>query len=138
MPGNWPAWFGPGVAGKGPVTTAGTSPAAYRCALSHHSLIERIPRTHRYRVTGTGLHSAMILTRLHDRVLPAALAQTHRDYPHPPGKLRAAATAYQQAIDGIIHEWTPTGFVDTIRSGTMVYEERTGSGTGSQEVHPGI
>jgi len=26
--------------------------------------------------------------------------------------------------------WTPTGFVDTIRSGTMVYEERTGSGTG--------
>lgn len=34
--------------------------------------------------------------------------------------------------------WTPTGFVDTIRSGTMVYEERTGSGTGSQEVHPGI
>ena len=34
--------------------------------------------------------------------------------------------------------WTPTGFVDTIRSGTMVYEERTGRGTGSQEVHPGI
>ena len=33
---------------------------------------------------------------------------------------------------------TPTGFVDTIRSGTMVYEERTGSGTGSQEVHPGV
>ena len=33
---------------------------------------------------------------------------------------------------------TPTGFVDTIRSGTMVYEERTGRGTGSQEVHPGI
>ena len=28
--------------------------------------------------------------------------------------------------------------VDTIRSGTMVYEERTGSGTGSQEVHPGV
>jgi len=32
----------------------------------------------------------------------------------------------------------PTGFVDTIRSGTMIYEERTGSGTGSQKVHPGI
>ena len=38
----------------------------------------------------------------------------------------------------IVAAWTPTGFVDTIRSGTMVYEERTGSGTGSQEVHPGI
>ena len=37
-----------------------------------------------------------------------------------------------------IQYWTPTGFVDTIRSGTMVYEERTGSGTGSQEVHPGV
>jgi len=34
--------------------------------------------------------------------------------------------------------WTPTGFVDTVRSGTMVYEERTVSGTGAQEVHPGI
>lgn len=34
--------------------------------------------------------------------------------------------------------WTPTGSVDSHRSGTMVYEERTGSGTGSQEVHPGI
>jgi hypothetical protein len=37
-----------------------------------------------------------------------------------------------------IADWTPTGFVDTIRSGTMVYEERTGRGTGAQEVHPGI
>jgi pyruvate,water dikinase len=34
--------------------------------------------------------------------------------------------------------WSPTGFVDSHRSGTMVYEERTGSGTGSQEVHPGV
>ena len=42
------------------------------------------------------------------------------------------------SYDVIINTWTPTGFVDTIRSGTMVYEERTGSGTGSQEVHPGI
>jgi hypothetical protein len=32
VPGNWPAWFGPGAAGKGPATTAGTSPAAYRCS----------------------------------------------------------------------------------------------------------
>ena len=41
-------------------------------------------------------------------------------------------------IDAGFADWTPTGFVDTIRSGTMVYEERTGRGTGSQEVHPGI
>jgi hypothetical protein len=43
-----------------------------------------------------------------------------------------------QLFFSLATDWTPTGFVDTIRSGTMVYEERTGSGTGSQEVHPGI
>jgi hypothetical protein len=37
---------------------------------------------------------------------------------------------------GAMVVWTPTGFVDTTLSGTMVYEERTGSGTGTQEVHP--
>ena len=50
-------------------------------------------------------------------------------------------TRYTDAISQLGSDkldWTPTGFVDTIRSGTMVYEERTGSGTGSQEVHPGI
>ena len=34
--------------------------------------------------------------------------------------------------------WTPTGFVDSPRCGTTVYEERTGSGICAQEVHPGI
>ena len=32
----------------------------------------------------------------------------------------------------------PPGFVDTIQSGTMVYEERTGKWDRLQEVHPGI
>jgi hypothetical protein len=45
----------------------------------------------------------MILTRLHDRVLPAGLAHVTQAT-GPPGKLRAAATAYQQAIDDIIHD----------------------------------
>ena len=69
---------------------------------SHH-MIERIPRTHRYRVTATGPHTVMILTRLHDRVLPASLAQFTQTT-GPPGRLRAAATAYQAAIDDIIHD----------------------------------
>jgi hypothetical protein len=85
-----------------PPISAGQMTYDLRRLRSHH-LIERIPSTHRYRVTGTGLHTAMILTRLHDRVLPAALAQLTETI-HPPGKLRAAATAYQQAIDGIIHD----------------------------------
>jgi hypothetical protein len=51
----------------------------------------------------------------------------------------AAARSQKGEADRLEGEaWTPTGFVDTTSSGTMVYEERTGRGTGAQEVHPGI
>ena len=56
-----------------------------------------------------------------------------------PAYLGAQIDQLRHALEAVAaNVWTPTGFVDTIRSGTMVYEERTGSGTGSQEVHPGI
>jgi len=45
----------------------------------------------------------MFLTRIHDRILPTGLAEP-TDASTPPGRLRAAATAYQQAIDDIIHD----------------------------------
>ena len=70
--------------------------------LRSHQLIERLPGTHRYRVTSSGLHTAMFLTRVHDRILPTGLAQLTATA--PPGKLRAAATAYQTAIDDIIRD----------------------------------
>jgi hypothetical protein len=70
--------------------------------LRTHQLIERIPGTHRYRVTDTGLHTAMFLTRLNDRILPAGFAQLAATA--LPGPLRAAASAYQAAIDDIIHD----------------------------------
>jgi hypothetical protein len=70
--------------------------------LRSHHLINRIPGTHRYHVTDTGLHTAMFLTRLHDRVLPAGLA--HLTPTAPPGKLRHAAAAYQAAIDDLIRD----------------------------------
>ena len=70
--------------------------------LRSHVLIERIPRTHRYRVTDLGLHTAMLLTRVHDRVLPTGLAQLASDA--TPNKLRHAATAYQSAIDELTRE----------------------------------
>ena len=70
--------------------------------LRTHQLIERVPGTHRYQVTDTGLHTAMFLTRLHDRILPAGFAQLTATA--PPGKLRRAATAYQAAIDDIIRD----------------------------------
>ena len=85
-----------------PAVTAGQVTYDLRRLRSHH-LIERIPRTHRYRVTSTGLHTAMILTRIHDRVLPAGLAELTQATA-PRSKLRTAATAYQAAIDDIIRD----------------------------------
>jgi hypothetical protein len=62
-----------------------------------HGLIERVPHTHRYRVSDTGLPTAMFLTRIHDRLLPTGLA--HLNDPTDTGPLRTAAHRYQQAID---------------------------------------
>ena len=75
--------------------------------LRAHDMIERLPRTHRYRVTELGLHAAMLLTRLHDRVLPTGLGELTElaavnGLPH--SKLRTAATAYKHAIDELIHD----------------------------------
>jgi hypothetical protein len=66
--------------------------------LRHHGLIQRIPHTHRYRVTDTGLQSAMFLSAVHDRLLPTGLA----DLAAPtPTRLRAASTAYRAAINDL-------------------------------------
>ena len=67
--------------------------------LRTHGLIAKIAHTHRYQVTDHGLHTAMFLTRLHDRLLPTGLA--HLSDQTTPGPLRAAATAYQRAIDNL-------------------------------------
>jgi hypothetical protein len=66
-----------------------------------HGLIDRIPHTHRYHLTDTGLPTAMFLTRIHDRLLPTGLA--HLTDPTTTGPLRTAATTYQQAIDTLAH-----------------------------------
>ncbi|MGB6457701.1 MAG: hypothetical protein WBH47_24775 [Streptosporangiaceae bacterium] len=83
-----------------PAVTAGQMTYDLR-RLRTHNLIAKIPRTHRYQVTATGLHTAMLLTRLHDRVLLAGLAQTTAPAT-PNGRLRHAALAYQAAIDDLI------------------------------------
>jgi hypothetical protein len=43
--------------------------------LRAHGLIARIPRTHRYRITDTGLHHAALITHIHTRLLHPGLAQ---------------------------------------------------------------
>jgi len=62
-----------------------------------HGLIERVPHTHRYHVTATGLPTAIFLTRVHDRFLPTGLAEITDDTSS--GPLRVAAHRYQQAFD---------------------------------------
>jgi hypothetical protein len=64
-----------------------------------HNLIERIPHTHRYQVTDTGLRHALFLTKAHTRLLRTGLAEIHG--PPVPTKLRAADRAYQTAINDL-------------------------------------
>jgi hypothetical protein len=69
--------------------------------LRAHGLITRLPGTHRYQVTDTGLHRALFLTRAHDPLLRTGLAQL-ADPSNPP--LRVASHSYQHAVDGLIRE----------------------------------
>ncbi len=72
--------------------------------LRGHGLITRIPGSHRYRVTDTGIHQAMLLTHIHTRLLqPGLAALTDPDPPHPTG-LRTAARNYQHALDQLTQE----------------------------------
>jgi hypothetical protein len=66
--------------------------------LRHHGLIERIPKTHRYQVTDTGLRYALFLTRAHNRILRTGLAELTDPSP-PASTLHAADRAYQAALD---------------------------------------
>ncbi|MDP9145328.1 MAG: hypothetical protein M3N43_11640 [Actinomycetota bacterium] len=70
--------------------------------LRTHGLIERKPHSNRYRVTDHGLRTAMLITRVHDRLLPTALS--HQADPHTRHRLQAASTAYQRALDTLAEQ----------------------------------
>lgn len=72
-----------------------------------HGLIERIPRTHRYQVTDTGLRHALLPTRLHARFLRPGLAELTRQPPPVPRSLRAVDRAYRDAIDDLARQAGP-------------------------------
>jgi hypothetical protein len=69
--------------------------------LREHGLIQRLPNTHRYRVTDTGLQHALFLTHAHDHLLRAGLAELTDPDPPIPSRLRSAARTYQQAFDDL-------------------------------------
>jgi hypothetical protein len=64
-----------------------------------HGLIQRIPHSFRYQVTQTGIGQARFLTRLTQRLLIPGLAQLTDPSPPELAPLRAAARAYDAALD---------------------------------------
>jgi hypothetical protein len=70
--------------------------------LRSHGLIERTPHTNRYRVTNDGLRTAMLITRVHDRLLPIALA--HQADTPTGHRLQTASVAYQRALDNLANQ----------------------------------
>jgi hypothetical protein len=66
-----------------------------------HGLIERIPRTHRYRLTPFGLRSAIFFTRTYNRLLRPGLARIAPVAParSSPSTLRASFDRLQNAVD---------------------------------------
>ena len=60
-----------------------------------HGLIERIPSSHRYRVTELGFRSALFLVRSYVRLLRPGLAVLGSREPPLPSPLRKAVTLRQ-------------------------------------------
>ena len=72
--------------------------------LRAHGLITRIPKTHRYQISDTGLHHAMLITHLPPRLLHPGLAQLTDPDPPAPSALRTAARNYQHALNQLTQE----------------------------------
>lgn len=64
-----------------------------------HGLVERIPRSHRYRVTDFGFRSALLLTRAHARIVRHGLSVLQPAQPPLPTPLRNAVASVERAID---------------------------------------
>ena len=64
-----------------------------------HGIIERIPRTHRYRVTSFGLRTSMFLSRTWSRILRPGLSLLDPQAPHHSTQLCTLFDKLDQAID---------------------------------------
>jgi hypothetical protein len=64
-----------------------------------HGLIERIPKTHRYRVTAKGLRIAVFYTRLYNRSLRTGLAMISPDPVDPRRSIAKSIRAAERAIN---------------------------------------
>ncbi len=69
-----------------------------------HGLIERIPKTQRYRLTGTGLRTALFYTRVYARVLRPGLALVSPCAPDRHANLARAFQAAENALNSWCHQ----------------------------------
>lgn len=63
-----------------------------------HGLIERLPKSHRYRLTPLGLRTALFFTRSYGRLLRPAYAQT---VPDPPPAARPVVRAFRRLAEAM-------------------------------------
>ena len=66
-----------------------------------HGLIERVPKSHRYRVTDQGWRTILFCTRCYNRLLRPGLAQVIPDEAVPESLLRRR---FDQLVDAI-EQW---------------------------------
>jgi hypothetical protein len=69
-----------------------------------HGLIERIPKTHRYRVPDSGWRAALFSTRVYNRVLRPGLAQVIPMEAQEDSALRRQFDRLDQAINQWIED----------------------------------
>jgi len=99
VPGNWPAWFGPEAAGKGPATRQAPRQRPTGVA-APPDRADRPDRAHQpLRPDPDGIRVAVFYTKLHNRLLRPLLAA---DQPQAPRELRAALRAIDQHVNAYI------------------------------------
>jgi hypothetical protein len=64
-----------------------------------HGMIERIPKTHRYRVTDFGLRAALYFTRVHARLYRPGVAQILPNAPPLHSDIQRAFNKLEAEID---------------------------------------
>ncbi|WP_433273950.1 hypothetical protein ACQPZA_23960 [Pseudonocardia xinjiangensis] len=64
----------------------------------------RVPRSHRYQLTDSGLHHATLIKHNDTELLRPGLAQLTDSDPPAPSTLRAAARNYQHALDELTQQ----------------------------------
>ncbi len=65
-----------------------------------HGLIERVPKTHRYRLTNLGLQTALFYTRVYSRILRPGLALVSPQAPaESPASLQRSFRTAEQAVN---------------------------------------